>query len=471
MKKTVYIPVFLSLPLLAQAALAQHASLSFADTRIAVEMGDLTRSKQEMQVTMTLDLGALELPATRRIVLTPAVKNREETRYMPSVEVYGRKQHIDYLRRGDKTIDDKATVVRRRNGTEQTVRYTATLPYEPWMENADVALMQDVCGCGDLIGSEGLPMWRLRHPAVAYIRLEGSVKTRTLEGSAHIDFPVDGTTLYPDYGRNPEELSQVLRTIEKTTQDDRVTITHIAICGWASPESPYQHNAYLAEARAEALKQYVAGLLHLDDALFSVSFVPENWSGLRKSVQASTLTHRTAILQIIDDDTLDPDAKESKIKAAYPQDYAFMLARFYPDLRRSDYTVTYTVRPFTVQEALTLWKRDPHLLSLDELYLLARYYEPGSTEFEELVATAVRLFPYDTVANLNAACAAITRGAYKEAESYLSKAGDTPQAWNARGVIAAGRGDLEGAAGLFRQAAAMGLDVAAENLRLVGETY
>ncbi|MCD8309641.1 MAG: DUF3868 domain-containing protein [Prevotellaceae bacterium] len=471
MKKITYIPVFLSLLLLAQAALAQRASLSFADTRIAVEMGDLTRSKQQMQVTMTLDLGALALPATRRIVLTPAVKNHEETRYLPAVVVYGRKQYIDYLRKGDKTIDDKATVVRRHNGKEQTVRYTATLPYEPWMENADVVLLQDVCGCGDLIGSESLPLWRWRHPAVAYIHPAGSVKTRTLEGSAHIDFPVDETTLYPDYGRNPEELSRVLRTIEKTNHDDRVTITHIAICGWASPESSYEHNAYLAEARAEALKRYVSGLLHLDDALFSVSFVPENWSGLRRLVQASTLTHRTAILQIIDDDTLDPDAKESKIKAAYPQDYAFMLGRFYPDLRRSDYTVTYTVRPFTVQEALTLWRRDPHLLSLEELYLVAWYYEPGSTEFEEVVATTVRLFPNDTVANLNAACAAITRGACEEAESYLSKAGDTPQAWNARGVVAAGLGDLERAAALFRQAAAMGLDVARDNFRLVGETY
>ncbi|MCD8292714.1 MAG: tetratricopeptide repeat protein [Prevotellaceae bacterium] len=457
--------------LLSLTVSAGNGTLSFDATRIAVEKGGFTCSPQGVQVVLTIDLSALKLPATRRVVLTPVVKNREEARHLPPVVVNGRRKHIDYLRGHTELENHPATVVRRKNGKAQTVRYTASLPYEPWMENADVTLLQDVCGCGDLMDSDRLTLWRRRHPKVAYIRPEAGVQTYTLEGSAHIDFPVDETTLYPDYGRNPEELLKVLQTIEQVKQDNRVTITGIAICGWASPESPYPHNASLAEGRAHALQRYVAGLLHLDDALFTVSFVPENWSGLRAMVEASALPAKADVLRIVDDDTLAPDVKEARIKAGFPQDYAFMLARFYPDLRRSDYTVTYTVRPYTVDEAMALWKQDPRRLSLEALYLVAAQYEPGSPAFDELFATAVSLFPADTVANLNAACAAIERGDFPAAEGYLSRAGDTPQAWNARGVVAARQGDLERAAAWFSRAASNGLDVARGNLQLVGGRY
>ena len=48
---------------------------------------------------------------------------------------------------------------------------------------------------------------------------------------------------------------------------------------------------------------------------------------------------------------------------------------------------------------------------------------------------AVRMFPSDAIANLNAANAAMGIGNYQAAERYLSKAGDSEQAEYARGVL------------------------------------
>ncbi len=52
----------------------------------------------------------------------------------------------------------------------------------------------------------------------------------------------------------------------------------------------------------------------------------------------------------------------------------------------------------------------PNELSLEEFYLLAQSYPAGSKEFDEVFDIAVRMFPNDPVANLNAANAAMASG-------------------------------------------------------------
>lgn len=110
------------------------------------------------------------------------------------------------------------------------------------------------------------------------------------------------------------------------------------------------------------------------------------------------------------DSDMEPDAKEAKIKRAYPEEYRFMLQNFYPALRHTDYRIDYNIRTFsTAEEIERIMAEQPQKLSQNEFYLVAEKYEPGTDEFTEVFETAVRMFPNDTVANLNAANAAIRR--------------------------------------------------------------
>ncbi len=441
-----------------------------AGIAVANKMVEVT--PHEMTVTMDIVLDSVKLRSTKRIVLTPVVKGVSEERLLPQVVVNGRRQYIEYRRKGHKKYDDDAIAVRRRNGTEQTVQYSAVLPYEAWMWNSDVIVGEDLCGCGELLGSEAVPVWRVRTPRVAYIRPEAKPKTYDLKGSAYIDFPVDKTTIYPDYRRNPEELQKIIGTIMEVKKDGNITINAVDICGYASPESPYEHNEYLAATRAQTLSNYVKQLVNLDNARFTVSSVPENWEGLRKCVEESSLPNKDAILALIDDETTyTPDAKEWKIKSTYPDDYAYMLKEFYPGLRRSDYTVNYTIRAFTLEEAKEIYRTDARKLSLEELYMVAQTYETGSEEFMDVFATAVHNFPDDPTANLNAACTEIEHGDIAAAEKYLEKAGDTAEAINARGVVAVQKGDSETAVQMFRAAADAGLEIAKENLEMLDRKF
>lgn len=167
---------------------------------------------------------------------------------------------------------------------------------------------------------------------------------------------------------------------------------------------------------------------------------------------------------------MNPDAKEAKIKRTYPRQYDFLLRHCYPALRRTEYRIDYKVRSYTdLEEIKRIFVEQPYKLSLNEFYLVARTYEPGTAEFTEVFEKAVRLFPRDKTANLNAANAAMRRGNHDAARRYLARAGDSAEAVYARGALAIREKDYGTAVLYLEKAAGMGFEKAAATLEELRE--
>lgn len=116
----------------------------------------------------------------------------------------------------------------------------------------------------------------------------------------------------------------------------------------------------------------------------------------------------------------------------------------YPGLRHSDYDVNYTIRSYTdPKEIIAMMRTAPQNLSLQEFFVAAQSQEPGSDLYNEAFEIAVRMYPDDAIANLNAACSAMQRNDLKSAERYLTKAGDSDEAQYARAILAAKQGAKE----------------------------
>lgn len=111
--------------------------------------------------------------------------------------------------------------------------------------------------------------------------------------------------------------------------------------------------------------------------------------------------------------------------------------------------------------------RNPRQVSLNEMFLVAQTLEPGSREFNDVMEIAVRTYPDDTTANLNAACAALNAQQWDKAAGYLDKAGDTPEAIHARGVLAMNLGELDKAEKYLTEARELGIAAANENLNVL----
>ena len=259
-------------------------------------------------------------------------------------------------------------------------------------------------------------------------------KVRAEKGEAYLSFKLNKSNILANFRENATELKKITSTIDLVKNDKNVEITDIDIHGFASPDGSYANNKRLANERAAALRNYVSSLYTINSKLFTYQATPEDWEGFKKKIQASHLADKEAILEIANS-SLAPDDKDLKIRKLHPASYRYILDQIYPRLRHSDYTVTYTVRPFSIEEAKEILKTKPQQLSLQEMFLVAQTYEPGSPEFNEVFDIAVRLFPDDEAANLNAACTDLQKGDLTSAEKHLAKAGNSKEAERVRDVF------------------------------------
>lgn len=415
-----------------------------------------------MTVDMTLNLSDLDVDNNRAVLLTPRLVNGADSLDFPAVGIYSRRRYYFYVRNSESMLSGSGERSYKASEKPDSLIYNKIVPYESWMNGATLSLHRDDYGCCHTLLAEQDGMLG-RHteaffPTLVYVSpVAERVKSRSLEGSAYIDFPVNQTVIYPDYRHNTAELGKIQATIDSVRSDRDVTITSVWLKGYASPESPYAHNKNLAIGRTAALKQYISQLYHFGESIILTDHEPEDWKGLRRYVEQTNLTHKNEILTLIDSD-LEPDVKEWKIKSSYPEDYRFLLQNCYPTLRHTDYRIAYDIRSYSdVAEIKRVMETRPQKLSLNEFYLVAQEYDPGTDEFFEVYETAVRMYPADETANLNAANAAMRRGNLDGAEHYLAKAGESPEAVYARGALAIRRQDYDKARRYFSEAKALGV--------------
>lgn len=465
-----------SFSLFISALLTLGASLAAAIVDgVAVDRLSLRRDGRYLSVDMALGLDSLEVGSNRAVLLTPRLINGADSLELPSVGIYGRTRYYHYDRNRDRNramLAGPDELVWKASDRPDSVAYSRIIPWQEWMNGASLSLTRTEWGCcRKLLATEtatlgGYAERREFFPTLVYAqpRVE-AVKARALQGSAFIDFPVDRTEIHPDYRRNAVELGKIRATIDSVRADSDITITGVSLKGFASPESPYQHNRELAIGRTDALKAYIQKLYNFTPGVISTDFEAEDWDGLRLFVEQSAIDNRQEILDIIDSDR-EPDNKEWKIKSTYPEQYRYLLENCYPALRHTDYRISYTIRGYgDLDEIERVLHSQPQKLSLNEFYLLGRSYDPDSEEFAYIFETAARMYPADPTANLNAANAAMRRGDNTSAARFLAKAGDSPEAVYARAALAIRTGDIDAARTLLRQARDLGVTQADETLR------
>lgn len=449
---------------------------------ISTEQTKTRKVGDEIQISSVIVLDSLRLGGNNQIYVTPVIEiPGAQSQTLPSVLINGRNMHYAYERGSmprekgrDYTI---AYEVRRHNGKPQGLDYKVTTPLESWMMNSDAAVrfIVDTCGCGHAYGSSvGDPVLLNLNPApgmrLAYITpAVTELPVSIHEGKARVQFEVDRTELHANpytcrNGKridNREQLGVIEDSVRYALSDPNVEIAAIRICGYASPESPYLHNEELASGRSRSLAEYIAQRFSLPTEKCTYSSVPENWAEFREMTLAATdITdaQRRDLLELIDRPAYgasDYDAKERELKTSPKFATLYrnkILPEWFPALRCTKFEISTRLKPLSDEKLAEIIKTRPELLSLNQMFRVARLYPEGSKEFNDVIEVASRYYPSDEVANLNAAVAAIQRGDLDQASSLLDKAGDSPEARNARGVLAANRGDFEEAAEWFTKA-------------------
>lgn len=481
MKKTILYMVFALVFLNSIVFPATAQSNVSYKGEIVVRPIRLEQLGESIYVEMDFDMTDVKVQTAASVELIPRLVSPTDTLELPRVSLKGRNEYLAYermlsllgtARRGD--YPEPYRVERSTKQATWTIPYRYTLPYESWMADARLEVQRDECGCGELAWMTTDPVIdRVAHdipyvvvPHLAFVQpVPEPIKNREKQVEAFLDFEVNKTVIRPEYMNNPGELAKIRAMIDELQNDATITINRLDIIGYASPEGTLEGNKRLSEGRAMALRNYLAGRYAFPPSIYQVVFGGENWEGLRKALATLDMAHKDEVENVVN--YYEGQDRKNRLKQlAGGQPYRYLLSTVYPGLRVAICRVEYNIRNFDVDEAKEVIKSRPQNLSLNEMYLVANTYPSGSQEFIDVFETAVRMFPEDDTANLNAAVSSLMRGDAVAGERYLNrvKSSGLAEYQNAAGVLALLKGDYESAEKHLKAAASAGLETAGKNL-------
>ncbi|MDR2815324.1 MAG: DUF3868 domain-containing protein [Proteiniphilum sp.] len=438
-----------------------------------------------LYIDMTVTLEGVSIDKERSLTLTPVLTGASQTRHLPPLVINGTRRHQLFRRyqalnkskvKGRDLPVEVVSGKRLPPDYVKTVSYHTSLHYQKWMGEASLDLIQDLCGCAGYtqkISVERLvamiipPEDRIK-PSLAYIRPDvEAIKMRDERADAFLDFKVGETAIISEFRDNRRELNKAENLLRELIGDKNVTINSIRIRGYASPEGSEALNNRLGVGRANAMSQYLSRRVTLPWNICSVEPVGEDWAGFEKLMEESDLfdgRYRSDVLGIIRS-VASNDAKDASIKALNAGSYDMILKNIYSKLRRVTCVVDYRVKAFDLEEAKETYTKKPQHLSLDELFRVANTYDDSDPQFGEVFETAVRLFPEDATANLNAAASSLLQGNTERAKRYLENSDQsTAEYTNNRGVYELLSGNYENARVWLEKAKEKGARQAEHNL-------
>lgn len=479
MKKIYYI---IALSLITFIATAQTSYIQ------NVKFDDLSHQKigEEVLVDVQILTKGIDIRGNDMLVLTPVLYSNTNTDSLElaPVVVLGKTRN-KVIKRSKKLNNptvlpvNAATVIVHNKKAPQVIRYSEKAPFLQWMNNARLSIKGKVSGCagcssklGDVLLSERIikepyqPIYKL-----TYIVPEAEpVKARSDRHSATFNYVVGKHELVRNFKNNASELNRVDRVINEVKSNKDLNITEFTVSGYASPEGSYESNRSLSDRRANSFADYLSTTHGVARSRFKVTGYGEDWSGLKEAIEKSSLADKNEIIRIINS-VSNPDARDAELKKlSGGQTYRTLLDIYYPPLRRTDYTIAYNVRAFSVEEAKGVIKTNPKLLSLNEMFLVAQTYAPASSEFKEVFDIATRLYPDEPIAILNSAAADIEGGNNRAAIDRLNKIENDSRVWNNLGVAYVRMGDTAKAKEYFERAAADGDEDAKHNLAELEKT-
>ena len=265
-------------------------------------------------------------------------------------------------------------------------------------------------------------------------------------------YPVNVTSEVDDYLENAQALSLL-----KTLDSPNFEVTNITINGWASPEATVAYNQKLSEKRAATMKDIVSSRYSFPESVYTVAGKGEYWDGVDEYVAAS---NDQALKNWAAKSFSNLDAKEAALKQLSA--YKDIFNTVYPRSRFADCNVSYKLINFDEAAVRSIYNQFPEQVQEDEYVALATVNDKVD---KAVVEKGLKYYPESAALNNLAAKAAVADGQYRQAISYLQKAGNSREVLNNIGACYMLLGDKAAATQNLQRA--YGLPEAAQNLQML----
>jgi len=454
-----------------------------------------------LNVELSVDFENLQMPSDESLTVTPVLKNGEYEQELPAVlingaekqKVYQRTQALAAGKRNGKvrTSPIPAVVVRNDRAVSRAFTYKVSIPYEEWMEHAVLLLRSQECACHGRKGdsyedkiADGLRLPKQRispldaNTDAGFLSLVNFIRSAPDKDTLHC---ISGSIPYFEQegnrkdGKQLGELSEEKQNFEiyyrlrdalrNVRREAGTELAKICITGYGAPAGNLKKNETNALVRALKLKEYLRENRLAGKALLEVNWIPEDWDSLTSLVRESDMMFRDATLDLIDNVEIAKGRERMLMSLADGKPYRYLSEKIFPAVMRVDYRIEYTRKPLDTAESLQLLRSGKqHALRLSEFFTVAGSYPAGSTEYNDVLDLAARLFPDSPEANINAAAVALSKKELSKARGYLERFATLPLAYNNMGILCLLEGNRDKAEVYLTMAAAAGVEQAAKAL-------
>ena len=241
----------------------------------------------------------------------------------------------------------------------------------------------------------------------------------------------------------------VARAISQDLSASDAIIVTLSLHGYGVPAGNYRRNEQRCAERAQLLKEHLIATQAAK--MVSVTWTAEDWQRIAMLVEAdNNLILRSAALDVMQNIDITRGREDQLRMLASGKTYEQLSQRVFPQVQRIEYTATLQHRTATSTEPA----------ELKSLYRTASALPRGTSEFNDLIDVAARLYPDNAVAAINAAGVALTKGELDKAERYLSPWQTDARAYQNLGVLSLLKGDPAKAEVYLRMAEAQGVSEA-----------
>lgn len=248
-------------------------------------------------------------------------------------------------------------------------------------------------------------------------------------------------------------------------------IKSVSVAAWASPEGEESRNQKLSDNRAKTASSYFKTAYNkaieklARKMRVKVSTIKqklevelksqgEDWDGFLAALKNSDIQEKNTVINVISSRT-DKAAREQEIRNM-TLIYKEIEDQILPNLRRSIINVEFLEPKRTDEQIAEYSLTHPDSLKANELLFGASLNEDLDQKLE-IYRSAIRIYPDDFRAYVNASSILIARGELEEAQMLLETANastpDMPSVKNNMGAIYLANGDFENAKSQFEAAA------------------
>ena len=156
----------------------------------------------------------------------------------------------------------------------------------------------------------------------------------TVEDRNYIQFFVGDTHVVDTLGYNRQQLDKITGLMRQIVEQQEFYVDTITLTAASSPEGAYAFNERLSQGRAAALKRYLVRQYGRSiDTMLTVRWVAEDWTELTNYIRTDRkIVNCDAILELIATEK-NPDRREQTLRQRFPNDYAYIKTKIYPQLR------------------------------------------------------------------------------------------------------------------------------------------